>query len=64
MDILILLIPISLFLGVVGFFGFLFSIKTNQYDDLEGNAHRILISKYDNKPKQKDSEWVDEKISN
>ena len=56
MDILVLLIPISLFLGVVGFFGFLFSIKTNQYDDLEGNAHRILISKYDNKPKQKDGE--------
>lgn len=43
MDILIVLIPTALFLGLLGFGAFLWTVRSNQYDDLEGAAHRILI---------------------
>ena len=43
MDILIFLIPIALALGLLGLAGFLWSLKTNQYEDLDGAAHRILL---------------------
>lgn len=42
MNVLIYLIPIALFLGAVGLGAFLWSLKTNQYDDLDGAAERIL----------------------
>lgn len=42
MDVLIYLIPIALFLGLLGLIGFLWSLKTGQYDDLEGAKWRIL----------------------
>lgn len=43
MNILIYLIPIALFLGFVGLIAFIWSLKSGQYDDLDGAAHRILI---------------------
>lgn len=43
MSVLIYLIPIALFLGLLGLAAFIWSIKSGQYDDLEGAAHRILI---------------------
>ena len=52
MNILIYLIPISLILGGVGLLFFVFTVRTNQYDDPEGNARRILSDQYDDKPKQ------------
>ena len=36
------LIPIALFLGGLGLIAFLWTLKTGQYDDLEGAAYRIL----------------------
>ncbi len=42
MNTLIYLIPVALFLGGLGLGGFLWSLKSGQYDDLEGAAHRIL----------------------
>ena len=42
MDVLIYLIPIALFLGLLGLGAFLWSLKTGQYDDLEGAKWRIL----------------------
>ena len=36
------LIPIALFLGLLGLAGFLWSLKSGQFDDLEGAAYRIL----------------------
>lgn len=47
MDILLYLIPIALTLGLLGLAGFLWSMKNNQYDDLEGAAHRILFDDED-----------------
>jgi cbb3-type cytochrome oxidase maturation protein len=43
MDILLFLIPIALFLGIIGLCAFFWSLKNKQYDDLDGAAHRILI---------------------
>lgn len=51
MNILAYLIPISLIMGGVGLLFFVFTVRTNQYDDPEGNARRILSDKYDDKPK-------------
>ena len=42
MNLLLFLIPIALFLGALGLFAFLWSLKSGQYDDLDGAAWRIL----------------------
>ncbi|WP_400083389.1 cbb3-type cytochrome oxidase assembly protein CcoS [Yoonia sp. R78084] len=42
MNILVVLIPVSLFLGGVGLAAFLWSLRHGQYEDLEGDAWRIL----------------------
>lgn len=39
---LMLLIPVALFMGVVGLAAFVWSLNSGQYDDLDGAAHRIL----------------------
>lgn len=44
MSILIYLMPIALFLGVVGLLAFLWSLKNKQFEDLDGEASRILFS--------------------
>ncbi len=43
MNSLLLLIPISLFLGLLGLIGFLWALRTRQYEDLDGAAARILF---------------------
>lgn len=43
MAILSYLIPIALFLGLIGLGAFIWSIKSNQYEDLDGAANRILL---------------------
>ena len=49
MNVLVYLIPIALFMGGVGLAAFIWSLKSGQYDDLEGAAWRILQD--DDKPK-------------
>lgn len=39
---LLLLIPAALGLGALGLVAFIWSLKTNQFDDLDGEAERIL----------------------
>ncbi len=51
MEVLAYLIPISLFLGGVGLVAFVYTVRSNQYDDPEGDARRILSDEWDNKPK-------------
>jgi len=43
LDILILLAPAAVFMGLLGLAAFLWSLKSGQYEDLKGAAHRILI---------------------
>ena len=43
MTVLIYLIPIALTLGLISLVAFLWALKTKQFDDLEGEANRILF---------------------
>lgn len=43
MSILYLLIPLAVGLMAIAIAFFLWSVRTGQYDDLEGPAHRILM---------------------
>ena len=43
MNILFLLIPISLIIMGVAVWVFLWAIRSGQFEDLEGPAHRILM---------------------
>lgn len=42
MDILIYLIPIALAMGGLWVFGFMWALKSGQFDDPEGAANRIF----------------------
>jgi cbb3-type cytochrome oxidase maturation protein len=43
MNILVYLLPAALFLGLLWLGVFLWSLKSGQYDDLDGAAERILF---------------------
>ncbi|MBL1241563.1 MAG: cbb3-type cytochrome oxidase assembly protein CcoS [OCS116 cluster bacterium] len=47
---LLFLIPIALFLGLIGLAGFLWTLRNGQYDDIDGASERILDDRYDDKP--------------
>lgn len=51
MNVLAYLIPISLILGGIGLAAFVFTVKTRQYDDPDGDAQRILSNDWDDRPK-------------
>ncbi|MDT8326218.1 MAG: cbb3-type cytochrome oxidase assembly protein CcoS [Roseovarius sp.] len=51
MNILTYLIPISLVLGAVGLIAFIYTVRSNQYDDPEGDSRRILSDEWDDHPK-------------
>jgi cbb3-type cytochrome oxidase maturation protein len=50
MDIMIFLIPIAVFMGALGLVAFFWSLRSGQYEDLEGAAWRILIDDEDDRP--------------
>jgi len=47
MDILVYLIPGALLLGGMALGAFLWSLNSDQYEDLDGAANRILIDQDD-----------------
>jgi cbb3-type cytochrome oxidase maturation protein len=49
MNVLVILIPISLLLGGLGLGAFIWTLKSDQYSDPEGDAARILLD--DDRPK-------------
>lgn len=51
MEMLAILIPVSLFLGGVGLVAFLWTLRHRQYDDPDGDSHRILNDDWDDHPK-------------
>jgi cbb3-type cytochrome oxidase maturation protein len=55
MDAMIYLIPATIFMGVVGLGAFLWTMRSGQYEDLEGAAERILIDDEDDAPAVKSS---------
>jgi cbb3-type cytochrome oxidase maturation protein len=40
---LLVLIPVALVLGALGLVGFLWALKSGQFEDLDGAANRILF---------------------
>ena len=48
MNVLLTLIPVALLLGLLGLLAFLWALRSGQFDDLDGAAHRILL---DDQPK-------------
>jgi cbb3-type cytochrome oxidase maturation protein len=52
MDVLGILIPVSLFLGLLGLGAFFWLLKRGQFDDPEGDANRILSDDYEDRPKE------------
>jgi cbb3-type cytochrome oxidase maturation protein len=62
MEILYVLIPLGLIVLSIAVWGFLWAVKSGQFDDMEGPAHRILMDDDDIRiPKRKPEE--DEKRS-
>jgi cbb3-type cytochrome oxidase maturation protein len=47
MNIMVVLVPGALLLGLLGLIAFLWSLRAGQYEDLEGAAHRVLIDEDD-----------------
>ncbi len=52
MSVLIFLVPITLALGLLGLYFFLWSLKNKQYEDLQGSANRILFDDVNEKSKK------------
>lgn len=52
MEIIAYLIPIALFLGLLGLVAFLWSLKSGQFEDLDGAAERILLDDDEQPDKQ------------
>lgn len=42
MEVLVYLVPLALLLGLLGLGGFLWSLRSGQYEDLDGAAWRAL----------------------
>ena len=53
MDVLLYLIPVALVVGGVALAGFLWALKSGQFDDMEGAANRIL---FDDTPEEEVSQ--------
>lgn len=47
---LLMLIPVALALGGIGLAAFLWALKSGQFDDLDGAAHRILFEEDEDHP--------------
>jgi cbb3-type cytochrome oxidase maturation protein len=43
MNVLLILIPVSIVLGGLGLCGFLWTLRSGQYDDAQGSAARLLL---------------------
>ncbi|MEX6506776.1 cbb3-type cytochrome oxidase assembly protein CcoS [Jiella sp. M17.18] len=47
MNVLLLLVPIALLLGLTGLGAFFWALRSGQYDDVDGAAWRILEDEAD-----------------
>ena len=50
MEIIYLLVPLAVLIAVVIVVVFLWAVKSGQFDDLEGPAHRILMDEAEDAP--------------
>ena len=61
MESLYLLIPLALLLVGIIVWIFLWAVKSDQFDDLEGPAHRIIMDDSDKVKPKPDNESSDDK---
>lgn len=54
------LVPIALGMGLIGLGAFLWSIRTGQYDDLDGAAERVLLAEAEQVPLSEEA-WTAER---
>ena len=47
MEVLAILVPLAILLGALGLAGFLWSLRSGQYDDLDGAAWRAILDDED-----------------
>jgi cbb3-type cytochrome oxidase maturation protein len=47
MNYLAVLVPLAILMGVVGLAAFLWSLRSGQYQDLDGAAERVLLDDED-----------------
>lgn len=52
MEVMIILVPLALALDLAGLVGFLWSLKSGQYEDLEGAAWRAIADDDEPAPAQ------------
>ena len=50
MNVLAVLMPISIGLGLAGLVGFVWTLRARQYDDPEGDSFRPLDTRWDDRP--------------
>jgi len=43
MTVLLFLVPLALLLGLIALIAFMWSLRSGQFDDLDGAAHRVLM---------------------
>jgi len=43
MTVLLFLVPLALMLGLIALFAFMWSLRSGQFDDLDGASHRVLM---------------------
>ena len=53
MEVMVILVPLALALGLAGLLAFLWSLKSGQYDDLDGAAWRAIADDDDPPPDEK-----------
>lgn len=51
MNVLAVLIPVSLGLGLLALGAFVWTLRASQYDDTEGDRQRVLDTRWDDAPK-------------
>ncbi|MEK6770523.1 MAG: cbb3-type cytochrome oxidase assembly protein CcoS [Pseudomonadota bacterium] len=54
MEVLYLLIPLAVLIAIGIVAVFLWAVKSGQFDDLEGPAHRILMDDEDDRPGERE----------
>lgn len=50
MEALFYLVPVSLCLGLIGLIAFLWTLRSDQYTDLQGDSARILFDDEEDRP--------------
>lgn len=51
MEVLVYLIPVSLFLSGLGLAAFFWALRSRQFEDPDGDSQRFLSDDYDDHPK-------------